>query len=636
MTGLTKKRRNISGGRIFKGRAKKAAPIEGEGVRPVRVVLAGNPNAGKTTLFNALTKSRLTTGNWHGVTTRPAYKAVGGIVFADVPGMYSFNSYSMEEDSAAAEIRAADAVINVVDGLTLANSLTLTRAIIAINGNVVVYVTKLKQLKRRGGRIDFFALSRLLGVPVTGSLKELKAELFRITDSKQNFLRGKDEGRGSRVEGKKAPAESKDAAAEGKGAPAQSINTSFAQSKNSLLASAARVPRQDFERALNEAYYGGNCTLTRAERLFYNRYFALFFFIFAILATFFFAFFPGMPGDFLKGLTEELISEKLYGAAANLLPEGKVRSLLCDGIIGGAGGVLSFIPQLAVLYTFLTLLDESGVMSALSFVTDGLFAKVKLSGRAAFSLISGFGCTAAAILTTRGFTSPATQRRAVAVLAYIPCGAKMPVFLTLLSPLFKNPFPVISAFYFAGVAITFAACFFIRGREEELLSEVAPISLPAPAAVIKKLCFYLKGFIIKVATAVMLFCVASWVLSNFTFAFSPCEVQNSMLADISRAISPLFAPMGLADWRLSYAMISGFAAKENVAATINMLMPEGAGLDIASALAASAFILTCPACVSAFSASCKEVGLKTTLKFFGVQLIFAFLSGYAVHLLFSL
>lgn len=630
MTVFAKKRRNISGDRIFKGRAKKAAPIEGEGVRPVRVVLAGNPNAGKTTLFNALTKSRLTTGNWHGVTTRPAYKAVGGIVFADVPGMYSFNSYSMEEDSAAAEIRAADAVINVVDGLTLANSLTLTRAIIAINGNVVVYVTKLKQLKRRGGRIDFFALSRLLGVPVTGNIKELKAELFRITDSKRNFLRGKDEG-------KKAPAESKDAAAESsKGARTQGKNTPFAHSKNSPSASAACVSYQDFERALNKAYYGGNCTLTRAERLFYNRYFALFFFIFAILATFFFAFFPGMPGDFFKGLTEELISEKLYGAAASLLPEGKVRSLLCDGIIGGAGGVLSFIPQLAVLYTFLTLLDESGVMSALSFVTDGLFAKVKLSGRAAFSLISGFGCTAAAILTTRGFTSPATQRRAVAVLAYIPCGAKMPVFLTLLSPLFKNPFPVISAFYFAGVAITFAACFFIRGREEELLSEVAPISLPAPAAVIKKLCFYLKGFIIKVATAVMLFCVASWVLSNFTFALAPCEVQNSMLADISRAISPLFVPMGLADWRLSYAMISGFAAKENVAATINMLMPEGAGLDIASALAASAFILTCPACVSAFSASCKEVGLKTTLKFFGVQLIFAFLSGYAVHLLFSL
>lgn len=621
MTIFIKKRRG-AGGRIFKAVVKKVAPVEGDRARSLKVVLAGNPNAGKTTLFNALTKSRLTTGNWHGVTTRPAYKEAGGIVFADVPGMYSFNSYSMEEDSAAAEIRAADAVINVVDGLTLANSLTLTRAIIAVNGNVVVYVTKLKQLKRRGGRIDFSALSRLLGVPVTGNLKELKAELLRITDSKRNSLRGKEEG--------------KSAFADCNGAPVQSKSTLFVNCKSAPLTTAADMSRRDFERALNEAYYGGNCTLTRAERLFYNRYFALFFFIFAILATFFFAFFPGMPGDFLKGLTEELISEKLYGAAASLLPDGKVRSLLCDGIIGGAGGVLSFIPQLAVLYTFLTLLDESGVMSALSFVTDGLFAKVKLSGRAAFSLISGFGCTAAAILTTRGFTSPATQRRAVAVLAYIPCGAKMPVFLTLLSPLFKNPFPVISAFYFAGVAITFVACFFMRGGEEELLSEVTPISLPAPAAVIKKLCFYLKGFIIKVATAVMLFCVVSWVLSNFTFAFAPCDLENSMLADISRAISPLFAPMGLADWRLSYAMISGFAAKENVAATINMLMPEGAGLDIASALAAAAFILTCPACVSAFSASCKEVGLKTTLKFYGVQLIVAFLSGYAVHLLFSL
>ena len=407
--------------------------------RPVKVVLAGNPNAGKTTLFNALTESRLTTGNWHGVTTRPAYKAVGSIVFADVPGMYSFNSYSMEEDSAAAEIRAADAVINVVDGLTLANSLTLTRAIIAINGNVVVYVTKLKQLKRRGGRIDFFALSRLLGVPVTGSLKELKAELFRITDSKQNFLRGKDEGRGSRVEGKKAPAESKDAAAESsKGARTQGKNTPFAHSKNSPSASAACVSYQDFERALNKAYYGGNCTLTRAERLFYNRYFALFFFIFAILATFFFAFFPGMPGDFFKGLTEELISEKLYGAAASLLPEGKVRSLLCDGIIGGAGAVLSFIPQLAVLYTFLTLLDESGVMSALSFVTDGLFAKVKLSGRAAFSVLMGFGCSAAAILTTRGLESKDVQRRAILILPYISCSAKMPVYLAVISSFFTG------------------------------------------------------------------------------------------------------------------------------------------------------------------------------------------------------
>lgn len=548
----------------------------------MKIVLAGNPNAGKTTLFNALTKSKLKTGNWHGVTTRPASKTYGGVTYVDVPGMYSFNPYSMEEDCAAKEIKSADVVINVADGLTLKNSLALTRTIVSMNKRTVIYVTKLKQLKRRGGRLDVAELSRLLGVPVVCDIKELKRIL-------------------------------KDPSAIQKASPASSNSKS----------------------RLDAAYYGGNCTLTRAEKLFYNRYFALAFFIVAVLFMFFTAFFPGMPGDALKGLTEELISVKLGGAVKSVLPEGKVRSLVCDGIIGGAGGVLSFIPQLTVLFLFLTLLDESGVMSALSFVTDGVFQKVKLSGRAAFSLISGFGCTAAAILTTRGFTSRSTQKRAIAVLAYIPCGAKMPVFLTLLSPLFKNPFPAISALYFAGVAIAMIACRLNGRGDEELLSEVAPVSLPSPAVVLKKLYFHIKGFIIKVATVVMLFCVVSWVLSNYTITFTPCAIEDSMLAGLSRIILPFFRAMGLNDWRLAYAMISGFAAKENVAATIGMLMPEGAGLDMASGIAASVFILTCPACVSAFSASCREIGFKTSLKYFCIQLVCALLASYAAHFILS-
>lgn len=134
----------------------------------------------------------------------------------------------------------------------------------------------------------------------------------------------------------------------------------------------------------------------------------------------------------------------------------------------------------------------------------------------------------------------------------------------------------------------------------------------------------------------MLFCVASWFLSNFTFTLSPCELDDSMLAEVSRFLTPLFAPMGLDDWRLAYAMISGFAAKENVAATINMLMPGGAGLDMAGALAASTFLLMCPACISAFSASCKEAGVKVTLALFFFQLATCFIAAYIVHFLFSL
>lgn len=551
----------------------------------MKIVLAGNPNAGKTTLFNALTHSRLKTGNWHGVTTRPYIKVHRGITYADVPGMYSFNGYSMEEASAAEEIKSADVVVNVVDGLTLKNSLSLTRAIVNINSCTIVYVSKLGSLKKRGGRLDCAALSRAIGLPVVTEIAQLKALLRTFSLQKKSDC-------------------------------PQIKN--FSQS------------------AIDAAYYGGNLNFSRAEKLFYNKYFALAFFIFSIILMFFMAFFPGMPGDALKNATEWLISVKAGEAVKNILPAGKVQSLVCDGIIGGAGGVISFVPQLAVLYLFLTLLDESGIMSALSFVTDGVFAKVHLSGRAAFSLISGFGCTAAAIMTTRGFTSRTSQLRTVAILPFIPCGAKMPVFLTLLSPLFKNPFPAICILYFAGIASALGACALFKGGGEDMLSEVAPISIPQPVAVLKKLYFYIKGFIIKVATAVLLFCIVSWVLSNFTFTFTPCEVEESMLASISRLVLPLFVPMGFDDWRLAYAMISGFAAKENIAATIGVLMPEGAGLSLASGIAASVFVLACPACVSAFAASCREIGVKYTLKFFFIQLVVAFLSAYLIHLLLSL
>ncbi|MCD8371978.1 MAG: 50S ribosome-binding GTPase, partial [Clostridia bacterium] len=338
-------------------------------------VLAGNPNAGKTTLFNSLTKSRLSTGNWHGVTTRPSFKTVKGVTYADVPGMYSFDGYSMEEASAADEIKRADIVVNVVDGLTLESSLNLTRRIISMNKKTVVYLTKLKTLKRRGGRIDKEKLSLMLGVPVAESEKELKSLL--------------------------------------------KSGVGFAVKKDDKI-------------ALNQAYYGGNCNLTKAEKVIYNSYIAPFIFIAAILLMFFLAFFPEMPGEYLKGITEDLICVKFRNLIESFMPQSKISSLVCDGIIGGAGGVLSFIPQLAVLYIFLIILDESGIMSALSFVTDGVFQKVNLSGRAAFSLISGFGCTAAAILTTRGFTAKTTQKRTVASLCYIPCGAKLPVFLTFL------------------------------------------------------------------------------------------------------------------------------------------------------------------------------------------------------------
>lgn len=551
--------------------------VEAKSVK--RIVLAGNPNAGKTTLFNALTGSNLRTGNFHGVTTAPSRKTVDGMTFVDSPGLYAMNAYSMEEVSAAEEIKTADIIINVVDGLTLENSLNLTKKLISTGKPVVLYVTKLNQLKHRGGRLDGEKLSRILGAPVFyGSAKKFRKQLL----SGVNFNIGK-----------------------------------------------SALP-------LNDAYSAGREGLTRADKLFYNRFFALAFFIAAIAAMFFTAFHPLMPGALLKDLTESLVVDKFGGFLASKMRSDAVISLVTEGILSGAGGVFSFIPQLAILYLFLTLLDESGVTSALAFATDGLFEKVNLSGRAAFSLVSGFGCTAAAILTTRGYSTAGAQKRTIAVLPYIPCGAKLPVFLTFLSPLFENPFPVITCFYFAGLALSLGFSFAMRGGKEGMLSEVAPVILPAFATVGKKLYFYLKGFIIKVAVTVTLFCVVSWFLSHFSFGLEYVGVENSMLAAISGVILPVFYPMGVSDWRIAYAVLCGFIAKENVAATVAMLMPAGTGLDLAASMGICAFMLTCPACVSAFTASCKEAGVKFTLKCFVVQTVIAFIIAFTVRFLFCL
>lgn len=547
--------------------------------KPLNVVIAGNPNAGKTTLFNALTRSSLRTGNFHGVTTAPAYKTVGGITYTDVPGMYSFNAYTMEEGSAAEAIKGADIVINVVDATTLSASINLTKNIIKANPNTVIYLTKLNLLKRRGGRIDAAALSEYLGVPVfCRSYKELKEG---ITGGLPTFPQ-----------------------------------------------------RRDTQ--LNRIYYGGNSSISRAEKLFYDKFFATAFYVAALVATFFVTFHPSMAGAYLKGLLEELLCGSLPAALSAKISNPLLSSFVCEGIISGVGGVLSFIPQLAILYLALILLDESGVSSALTFVTDGLFEKVGLSGRAAFSLVSGFGCTAAAISTTRGFSEESSRRKTIAVLPFIPCGAKTPVFLTFLSPLFKNPFPAICILYFGGVALALAASAVMRGRREGLISEVTPICAPRFSTVIKKLFFQLKSFIIKVTTYVFAFCVISWLLSHFSLTGGFCAPEESIAGGLSRLICYLFYPMGVTDWRVAYAALTGFAAKENVAATVALLAPEGLSLALAPTVALCVFFLTCPACVSAFAASVREIGFRRTLLYNTAQLAFAFAAAYLTNLIIAL
>lgn len=221
------------------------------------------------------------------------------------------------------------------------------------------------------------------------------------------------------------------------------------------------------------------------------------------------------------------------------------------------------------------------------------------------------------------------------MLPYVPCGAKLPVFLTFLSPLFADPFPAVCLLYFSGITLALIISLIQRGDGEGLITEITPITLPSFNAVKNKLCFQLTSFIIKVTTVVATFCMAGWLLSHLNFSLQFCGVEEGILSHICRALLPLFAPMGVTDWRLCYAFITGFAAKENVAATISMLMGS-CTLPLPAAAACCVFILTCPACISAFASSCREIGLSRTLLYNAAQLLFAFAFAYATHFVFSL
>lgn len=538
-----------------------------------RVVLAGNPNAGKTTLFNALTGSRLRTGNFHGVTCSPAQKRVGDITFVDVPGLYSFKGYTLEEKSAAEEIQKADTVVCVADACTLASSLKLIEEIACLNKDIIIYVTKVEKLTRRGGFLNRDKLSAYLGAPAFTSFRDLKRAIL---------------------------------------------------SGELVKSEREKIP-------FDKVYYGGNAKISRAEKLFFNKIFSCAFFVFALIFTFFLTFHPLGAGALLKNAIENLLCEKLPEALSDKISSPVLNSFVSEGLCCGVGGVLSFVPQIAILYLCLIFLDESGISSALSFVLDGAFGKVGLSGRAAFSLISGFGCTAAAIATTGGFERDSSRQKTVAALPFIPCGAKMPAFITFLSPLFKNPFPAVTILYLLGIALSLIVSALLKGESENVISEVAPIYIPELSVLLKKLFFQIKSFILKVLTYVFVFCTISWLLSHFSLSVGFCSVENSLARKLSAILSPLFYPMGITDWRIAYAAATGFAAKENVAATIALLAPDGLNISSPSTAAICVFFLCCPACVSAFASSVREVGFKRTAINNILQLVFAFLAAYVTY-----
>ena len=544
----------------------------------MKLLLVGNPNAGKSTLFNRLTGGHARVGNWHGVTVGAlegeARLAGKTVTVVDLPGMYTPQGRSMEEKAARACLDGApDAcVLFVAECASLARVLPLLFALCAGRRTALV-LTKRRAFCRRGGRVDMARLAARLGCPVL-------------------------DGEGKRR-----------ALLEGVGA---ALSCPVLKARTVSLDGVWSAERGEGRDVLLNAFVALPCFLA------------------LLVLSFALTFAPWGPGALMKRGIEAFFSDVL-GGMADAIASAVLRAFVQEALLVGLGTVLGFLPQIALLTLFLLLLEESGLLSRLAALTDGCFSGLGLNGRAVFSLVMGFGCTAAAVLSTRGLDDRRVQRRTILCLPYIPCSAKLPVFLTLSASFTDDPFPFVLLLYALGVGLScLAARLTARGRRAPFLLEIAPLQLPQPFFVLKALLFQIKQYIIKTATVVLAFIAASWLLSGFSWEFALCPPEESILASCCKWLGVLFAPAGMNDWRIAYAALSGLIAKENVAGALSMLC-GGFPYGRASALAFAVFLLTCSPCVSAVAAAARETGVRRALLYAAGQTLSALLLCYLTY-----
>ena len=554
-----------------------------------KLLLLGNPNAGKSTLFNALTGGHARVGNWHGVTVSAlegeALLSGNRVRVADLPGVYCADGLSMEERAACAylEEHPEGVVCLVSECVALPRSLALLSAL-AKGRRAILVLTKKRQFVRQGGRLEERELERVLGIPVVSA----------------------------------------------EGVPPRELRERVGEA---LLRAGQLSAASEEGRSLpKEVYTRAPMRLTKLDRFLLHPAAACAVFALLLAAAFFLTFSPVGPGGLLKGLIEALIIQ-IKEAFQTHISSPVLCSFVGEGLVGSVGGVLCFLPQIGMLFLFLTLLEESGLLSRLAFFTDGTLSRAGLSGRAVFSLLMGFGCTAAAILSTRGLDDIRMQRRVIWCLPYLSCSAKLPVYLTLASSFFQDQFLAALLLYVLGAGLSFAVLLFLGGEKgAPFVLEFAPLRLPEAKTVAKALCFQLKQFIIKLGTVILAFFIASWLLSSFDFTFRFVPVEESMLAHLCGGLQWLFAPVGMEDWRIAYAALSGLVAKENVAASLELffpVFPYGAR----SAFALAVFVLASSPCVSAVAAAAREVGAKPALLYAVAETAGALLLSYFVYFL---
>lgn len=559
----------------------------------IRIALCGNPNVGKSSIYNKLTRSSVRVGNYHGVTVSATEKRIryknDDLIVVDLPGAYSFTPFSEEEAcfSENLENTKPDIVAVVCDVGNLNRNIYLYEEVRERGYKTIVVINMIDELQARGGKIDLELLKKRLDCEVV-AVSAKKGEVTPVLDA-------------AIVELNKLPR------------PKRLLNNRECDTLTDRYRQ-AETRRAQVERDVDGVVTFAKPPKINFDKLALDKFFALPFFA-LVMATIFFITF-GAVGQFLSnGL--EFGFNALEGAVGSLttLPDWVV-ALLRDGVIGSVSAVAVFLPQVVLLYFFIGLLEDSGYIGRTAFLTDGFFAKFGLSGRAAFTLIMGFGCSATAILSARTAGGKNAKIKTVLLTPFMSCGGKLPVYTAVASGFLGLKPLIIFALYMLGIVVMlFTAWLLSRVKSLKgnvpLVLELPPYRLPSASRVAAIALRGAGSFITRVGSAVLGVGVIAWVLTNFSLS-GGFGSENTLIKSLGELLSPLFAPLGFNSGNAVIALLSGLVAKEAIIGTAGSLGGINAilGNSAAARISFLVFTLLYVPCSATIITIYREIGAR--------------------------
>lgn len=597
----------------------------------IRVGFVGNPNCGKTTLFNAFTGANLKVANWPGVTVErveghTSYKG-RPIKVIDLPGIYSLTSYTIEEivTRRCMEEGEVDVIINVVDASSLERNLYLTLQLLELKKPVILALNMMDIVEERGMEIDMHRLPEMLGhipvVPVsarkrTGLDVLMHAVVHHYEEGPQGVVIHYDRQIEDKIARIEAILEAKYGEMENMRWHAIKLLEEDQEVLNDHPVDVSHIVEQSYEKKIiNEKYdyieeIIGECLFNKEEKsastdridawlthpvwgipIFLGIMAAVFFLTFAV-------------GDFLKEYFQmglDWFAATVLALLEQMHASQWMISLVVDGIIAGVGGILTFLPNIFILFLALAFLEDSGYMARVAYVMNEVMGRVGLSGKAFLPMLLGFGCTVPAVMATRALASERDRRRTILITPFMSCSARLPIYVLFAEMFFPDKaLAVAYSLYLIGLVAAILVAYILHkmtrsGVEDTLLIELPEYKTPNKRTVIIYVWDKVKDYLTKAGTTIFVASIVLWFVLNFGPAGYIADVSDSFAALIGRALVPVLRPAGLGSWRIAVALISGLSAKEVVVSSFSVLygisnINSAAGMgSLSSTLAASGF-----------------------------------------------